>query len=188
MRLIPPFLIVLLLACSPAVRDDRSPVALDGQELREPDVHYEPTPQPVVHRMLELAGVRPGDIVYDLGSGDGRIPITAAKSYGARGVGIDIDPKRVAESNANALRAGVTDRVSFRNEDLFLADFSDATVVTLFLFPDLNLRLRPRLLAELKPGTRVVSYYHDMGGWRPDRTVRAPRANIYLWIIPASAR
>jgi SAM-dependent methyltransferase len=147
-------------------------------------VRYVPTPQPVVERMLELAGVGKDDLVYDLGSGDGRIPITAARRYGARGVGIDIDPKRIAESRANARKAGVTGRVSFRNEDLFEADFSDATVVTLFLYPDLNRRLRPRLLAELKPGTRVVSYWHDMGNWQPERTVEAEQASIYLWTIP----
>jgi SAM-dependent methyltransferase len=179
-----PFLIALLVACSPATRDDSTPVAEEGRALREPDVHYEPTPQAVVRQMLELAGVGPNDIVYDLGSGDGRIPISAAKYHGARGVGIDIDPKRIAEANANGAKAGVADRVVFRNEDLFVADFRDATVVTLFLYPDLNLQLRPRLLAELRPGTRVVSYYHDMGDWRPDRTIRAPRANIYLWTIP----
>ena len=147
-------------------------------------MRYVPTPQPVVERMLELAGVGKDDLVYDLGSGDGRIPITAARRYGARGVGIDIDPKRIAESRANARKAGVTGRVSFRNEDLFEADFSDATVVTLFLYPDLNRRLRPRLLAELKPGTRVVSYWHDMGNWQPERTVEAEQASIYLWTIP----
>lgn len=185
MRLLQPLLIGVLVACSPTARDEKSPGAAEGKwELREPDVRYEPTPQAVVHQMLVLAGVGPNDIVYDLGSGDGRIPITAAKVHGARGVGIDIDPERIAEADANAARAGVRDRVRFRNEDLFVADFRDATVVTLFLFPDLNLRLRPRLLAELKPGTRVVSYYHDMGDWRPDRTIRAPRANIYLWTIP----
>jgi SAM-dependent methyltransferase len=147
-------------------------------------VRYEPTPQPVVDAMLRLAEVRPDDLVYDLGSGDGRIPITAARAYGARAVGIDIDPKRIAESNANARAAGVTARVSFRNEDLFVADFHDATVVTLFLYPDLNLKLRPRLWRELRPGTRIVSYYHDMGDWRPERIVPTPRANIYLWRIP----
>ena len=155
-----------------------------ARPLREPDVRYEPTPQPVVREMLRLAGVGPGDLVYDLGSGDGRIPITAAREFGAQGVGIDIDPQRIRESEANARDAGVTDRVRFRNEDLFEADFSDATVVTLFLYPDLNLNLRPRLLSELAPGTRVVSYYHDMGDWKPLRIVPTPRANIYLWRIP----
>lgn len=158
-----------------------------ARSLREPDVRYVPTPRPVVREMLRLAGVGPTDLVYDLGSGDGRIPITAAGEFGARGVGIDIDPRRIREAEANARAAGVTDRVRFRNEDLFEADFRDATVVTLFLSPDVNLRLRPRLMRELAPGTRVVSYYHDMGNWTPLRTVRMPRANIYLWHIPPRA-
>jgi SAM-dependent methyltransferase len=153
--------------------------------LRAPDVRYEPTPQSIVREMLRLANVGPGDLVYDLGSGDGRIPITAAREFGARGVGIDIDPQRIREADANARAAGVTDRVEFRNEDLFEADFRDATVVMLFLYPDLNLKLRPRLLSELAPGTRVVSYYHDMGDWKPERTAPMREANIYLWRIPA---
>ena len=152
-----------------------------------PDVRYVPTPQRVVRKMLRLAGVGPTDLVYDLGSGDGRIPITAAREFGARGVGIDIDPRRIREAEANARAAGVTDRVRFRNEDLFEADFRDATVVTLFLSADVNRRLRPRLLRELAPGTRVVSYWHDMGDWRPLRRVRTPQANIYLWHIPPQA-
>ena len=156
--------------------------------LRAPDVRYEPTPQPVVRQMLRLAEVGPGDVVYDLGSGDGRIPITAAREFGARGVGIEIDPELVRRSEANARAAGVADRVAFLHADLFEADFSDATVVTLFLYPDVNLRLRPRLLAELKPGTRVVSYWHDMGDWRPERIDSARRATIYLWRIPPRPR
>jgi SAM-dependent methyltransferase len=158
-----------------------------ARSLRAPDVRYVPTPRPVVRAMLRLAGVGPTDLVYDLGSGDGRIPITAAAEFGARGVGIDIDPRRIREAEANARAAGVTDRVRFRNEDLFEADFRDATVVTLFLSPEVNLRLRPRLLRELAPGTRVVSYWHDMGDWMPLRTARMPRANIYLWHVPPRA-
>lgn len=173
-----------LVACIPAGPDGESQTTAE-RPLRKPDVRYEPSPRPVVHAMLKLAGVREGDVVYDLGSGDGRIPIAAARLYGARGIGIDIDPRRIAEANANARAAAVADRVSFRNEDLFEADFRDATVVTLFLYPDLNLKLRPRLLRELKPGTRIVSYYHDMGDWKPERTVPAGEANIYLWTIPA---
>lgn len=176
--------LMLLLGCSPSSRQESAVHADETSGLHEPDVRYEPTPQPVVEQMLALARVAPGDVVYDLGSGDGRIPITAARR-GARSVGIDIDPALVAKAEANAAAAGVADRVRFRTEDLFTADFSDATVVTLFLYPDLNLRLRPRLLSELKPGTRIVSYYHDMGDWRPDKTVRTPRANIYLWTVPA---
>lgn len=152
--------------------------------LRKPDVRYEPSPKPVVRAMLELAGVNAKDVVYDLGSGDGRTPIAAARDFGARAVGIEIDPKLVALARANARKAGVADRVSFRNEDLFEADFRDATVVTLFLYPDVNLKLRPRLLAELRPGTRIVSHYHDMGDWKPDRKIRVDGRPLYLWTIP----
>lgn len=182
MRVTAALLTLALVACTPT-----HPNGANGAEtvkpLRKPDVRYSPSPQSVVDAMLELAGVRQKDVVYDLGSGDGRIPITAARVYGARGVGIDIDPQRIAEANANARSAGVTDRVSFRNEDLFTADFRDATVVTLFLSSGANLKLRPRLLSELKPGTRVVSYWHDMGDWKPERTIATGRANIYLWTI-----
>ena len=175
--------LALLLACvDPGPFEEGTRAA--ARPLREPDVRYVPTPPAVVREMLELAGVGPTDLVYDLGSGDGRIPIMAASAFGARGVGIDIDPQRIREAEANARAAGVADRVSFRNQDLFEADFRDATVVTLFLSADVNSRLRPRLLRELAPGTRVVSYWHDMGDWRPLRTVRTPRANIYLWQIP----
>ncbi len=177
-------LALALAACTPAAPEATSPPAAAARPLREPDARYVPSPQPIVEAMLALARVGPADVVYDLGSGDGRIPITAARLYGARGVGIDIDPQRVAEANANALAAGVTGRVSFRNEDLFEADFSDATVVTLFLTPEVNLRLRPRLLRELKPGTRIVSYWHDMGDWKPERIEPTERANLYLWTIP----
>lgn len=160
------------------------PDAPAAATLREPDVRYEPTPRQVVRRMLRLAEVGPSDVVYDLGSGDGRIPIMAAREFGARGVGIEIDPNLVRRSEASAREAEVTDRVSFRHADLFEADIAEATVVTLFLYPDVNLRLRPRLLAELAPGTRVVSYWHDMGDWEPERSVRAGRSRNYLWRIP----
>ncbi len=151
---------------------------------RPPDVPFEPTPPAIVDAMLDLAGVKPGDVVYDLGCGDGRIVVRAAER-GARGVGIDIDPERIRESRARAKAAGVEGRVEFREGDLFEADASPATVVTLFLYPEVNLRLRPRLLARLRPGTRVVSYMHDMGDWRPDRTVAVPGGrNVYLWIVP----
>lgn len=155
--------------------------------LRAPDVRYEPSPHKVVRAMLELAEVSEQDLVYDLGSGDGRIPIAAARDFGARAVGIDIDPKLVARARENARKAGVADRVSFRNEDLFEADFSQATVVTLFLYPDVNLKLRPKLLSTLKPGTRVVSHMHSMGDWRPQRTIRADGRAIHLWVIPERA-
>ena len=175
------------LTLAPGCSAPATETAATTRQLREPDVRYEPTPQEVVRQMLRLAEVGPGDVVYDLGSGDGRIPITAAREFGARGVGIEIQPALVSRAEANAREAAVTDRVSFRNEDLFEADFSEATVVTLFLYPDVNLRLRAKLLAELAPGTRVVSYWHDMGDWKPDRIDSARRATIYLWRIPPRA-
>lgn len=153
---------------------------------RAPDVRYEPSPPEVVHEMLRLAEVTRRDIVYDLGCGDGRIVIAAARQFGARGVGIDIDPQRIRESLENARKAGVLGRVQFRNEDLFEADIREATVVTLYLWPWVNLKLRPKLLAELKPGTRVVSHSHDMGDWPPERQVEVNGHTIYLWRIPAS--
>ncbi len=185
MRAVLALLALALAGCMSGSPDGASPPATAAQPLREPDVRYVPSPHRVVRAMLRLARVRPGDVVYDLGSGDGRIPIAAARDFGARGVGIDIDPVRIAEANANARKAGVADRVVFREEDLFAADCRDATVVTLFLQRDLNLRLRPRLLAELAPGTRIVSYWHDMGDWKPDRREQAGDAWVYLWTVPA---
>lgn len=173
-----------LLSCTAGDAPSASGGGQSAATLGEPDVRYEPSPQGVVHAMLELARVKPNDVVYDLGSGDGRIPITAARDHGARAVGIDIDPELIEVARENAREAGVAERVEFRNEDLFEADFSDATVVTLFLYPDVNLRLRPRLLRELRPGTRVVSHWHDMGDWRPDRTIRVLDRPVYLWIVP----
>ena len=149
-----------------------------------PDVIFVPTPQEVVDEMLKLARVGKGDVLYDLGSGDGRIAVTAAKRYGIRAYGIDIDPQRIQEANENARKNGVTDLVQFRREDLFKADFSEATVVTLYLLPDLNVRLRPRLMAELKPGTRIVSHQFDMGTWPPERKLELNGRTIYLWTIP----
>ena len=158
--------------------------------MRAPDVPYEPTPRHIVVEMLTLAKVGRDDIVYDLGCGDGRIVIAAVKEYGARGVCVDIDPQRIRESRANAEQAGVAERIRFLNQDLFETDISDATVVTLFLFPDVNLRLRPKLLRDLRPRTRVVSYVHDMGDWTPQetRTVQSSRGSrkVYLWIVPTS--
>ena len=150
---------------------------------RTPDVGFVPTPEDVVAGMLRLASVKRGDVVYDLGSGDGRIVIQAAKRYGARGVGIDIDPERIEEASRNARAAKVSDRVRFLNQDLFDSDLGEATVVTLYLLPRLNLKLRPKLLAELKPGTRVVSHGFDMGDWSPDRTAQVGSTTIYLWTI-----
>lgn len=146
-----------------------------------PDIGWEPSPAGVVDEMIRTARVSPGDVVYDLGCGDGRIVIAAAKA-GARGVGVDVDEGKIAKSRENALHAGVGDLVGFVNRNLFAVSVIDATVVFLFLFPDVNLRLRPKLLKELKAGTRVVSYSHDMGRWEPDRT----SGDIHLWTVPAN--
>ena len=152
---------------------------------REPDVIYVPTPQEVVDRMLTIAKVTKKDVIYDLGSGDGRIPITAAQKYGARGVGIDINPERIQEANENAKKAGVTARVKFLNQDLFTTDISEATVVTLYLLPELNVKLRPQLFKQLKPGTRIVSHAFDMGEWKPEQVVQTQGGStIYYWVIP----
>jgi SAM-dependent methyltransferase len=152
---------------------------------QERDVPYVPTPEAVVLEMLRLAGVTKDDVVYDLGSGDGRIVIAAAQRFGARGVGIDIDPDRVAEATANARRAGVADRATFRRQDLFEADIREATVVTMYLLPGVNERLRPKLLGELRPGTRLVSHAFDMGDWKPERVVEAQGSTLYYWVIPS---
>lgn len=149
-----------------------------------PDVIFVPTPQDVVEEMLKMASVRKGDVLYDLGSGDGRIAVTAAKKYGIRAVGIDIDPERIREATENARKAGVGNLVQFRREDLFKADFSEATVVTLYLLPDLNVKLRPRLWQELKPGTRVVSHQFDMADWKPEKQLELNGRTIYFWTIP----
>lgn len=148
------------------------------------DVRYVPTPPQVVDAMLSLAKVTAADVVYDLGSGDGRIPIEAARKYGARGVGIELDSNRIKDSNDNLAKAGVADRVQFFNRDLFEAYIGDATVVTLFLLPQLNQRLIPKLKRELRPGTRVVSYLWDMGDeWPPDRVGEVDGLKIFLWIV-----
>jgi len=153
-----------------------------------PDVIFVPTPHEVVDDMLRLADVRKGDVLYDLGSGDGRIPIAAAKAYGIRAVGIDIDPDRIAEARENAKKAGVAGLVDFRLGDLFRSDFREATVVTLYLLPELNVKLRPRLLAELKPGTRIVSHQFDMGDWHPDKKLESNGRLVYFWTIPGANR
>lgn len=151
---------------------------------RTPDVIYVPTPQPVVDAMLQVAKVGPSDVLYDLGSGDGRIPVTAARHFGTRGVGIDLDPQRISEANANARSQQVTDKVRFIHGDLFEQDLSPATVITLYLLPHLNLKLRPTLLA-LKPGTRIVSHAFDMGDWEPEQTLTVDNKRIYFWTVPA---
>ena len=162
------------------------PAIAQSSPLRSPDVVYVPTPQVVVDRMLAIANVNSKDVLYDLGSGDGRIPITAARKFGIRATGIDINPQRIKEANANAKKAGVTDRVRFLNQDLFQSKFSDATVVTLYLLPDLNVKLRPQLFSQLKPGTRIVSHAFDMGDWKPDRTEQVGSSTIYFWTVPAN--
>jgi SAM-dependent methyltransferase len=157
---------------------------------KRPDVAhlapYVPTPQEVVDRMLQLGGVGKGDFVYDLGCGDGRIPITAAKRFGARGVGVDIDPQRIAEANANAKKEGVAHLVTFRLQDALTTDVSEATVVTLYLLSASNLKLRPILTRQLKPGARIVSHSFSMGDWQPDKVdtfvdTSGTTRTLYLW-------
>jgi SAM-dependent methyltransferase len=151
----------------------------------EKDVPYVTTPQRVVERMLAMADVSEDDVVYDLGSGDGRFVITAAQQFGARGVGVEIDPQLVRQARSQARLAGVTDRVTFRQGNLFETDLREATVVTLYLEPDLNLRLRPKLFLQLDPGDRVVSHDFDMGAWTPTRVDTVAGSIIHLWTIPA---
>ncbi len=149
------------------------------------DVPYVPTKPEVVKGMLGMAGVKSGDVVYDLGCGDGRIVITAVKDYGATGVGVDIDPERIQEANANAEKAGVKDKVQFMEGNLYDLDFSKASVVTLYLLPDVNLKLKPKLLKQLKPGSRIVSHAFNMGDWEPEATKQVNGETIYLWTVPA---
>jgi SAM-dependent methyltransferase len=163
---------LLVPACSPEPR-----------RLRDPDVVYVPTPQEVVDAMLQMADVTAKDVVYDLGSGDGRIPITAAQRFGARAVGIDINPIRVQEAKENLAKAGVGNKVRFLNQDLFETDLRPATVITLYLLPSLNVKLMPTL-KRLKPGTRIVSHSFAMGdAWPPDRTEQVSGKSIFLWIV-----
>ncbi|MBI3376307.1 MAG: class I SAM-dependent methyltransferase [Betaproteobacteria bacterium] len=157
---------------------------------REPDVPYEPTPHNVVAEMVRLARMREGDLVYDLGCGDGRVVIAAIRESGAHGVCVDIDPERIRESRANAAAAGVPQRIRFLEQDLFATEIRAATVVMLFLSPEVNMKLRPKLWRELRPGTRVISYVHDMGDWKPERIVtvqgRWGERALHLWTIDAS--
>lgn len=172
-------------------------IALLAQNSRrDPDVPYVPTTEEAVEAMLNLAGVKKSDVVYDLGCGDGRIVVAAAKKHGARGVGIDINPMRIAEAKENARKNGVESLVKFEENDLFQADIREATVVTLFLLSTVNLKLRPKLLKELKPGTRIVSNTFDMGDWKPDKEVAVGgpedessylSRRLYLWTIPPPA-
>lgn len=158
--------------------------ALGGPD--ELDVPYVPTPESVVEKMLDMAAVTGSDLVYDLGCGDGRIVIAAAKERGARGVGIDLDPERIRESKENAREARVTDRVMFVRQDLYNTDLRDATVVTLYLLPSVNLEIRPKLFKELKPGTRVVSHDFDMGEWPADQIAEVDGSMVYFWVMPAN--
>jgi len=178
-------LTVLALASPSALQE------LPWPQFRGYDVPFVPTPPEVVDEMLRLADVKAGDVLYDLGCGDGRIVIAAAKRFGIMAVGIDIDPVRITESNENAVQAGVTDKVRFIQQNLFEADFRDATVVTMYLLTSVNLRLRPKLLAELKPGTRLVSHSFDMGEWTPDKTSVVTTSyddqrNVHFWVVPAN--
>ena len=173
------------LSLSALVAVSLTPLAGRSQPTRTPDVHFVPTPMEVVDAMLAVAKVTKDDRLFDLGSGDGRIVITAAKRFGTRGVGIDIDPQRITESKRNADTAGVTRLVEFRQADLFETDLKSATVVTLYLLPRLNVQLRPKLFAELKPGSRVVSHAFDMGDWQADSVQSLSGRTVYYWVMPA---
>lgn len=170
-------------ALSSLVQAGASGPIMLAQATRTPDVVFVPTPQEVVDAMMAVAKVGPKDVLYDLGCGDGRLVITAAQKHGARAIGIDIDPERIREANANARNANVTDRVKFVQADLFDTDFREATVVTLYLLPSLNLKLRPKLWRELKPGTRVVSHDFDMGDWVPEQRLNVGSRAVYFWRI-----
>jgi SAM-dependent methyltransferase len=159
-----------------------------AQALAQPeprlDVVYVPTPQPLVDRMLDMAQVKPGDYMIDFGCGDGRMVISAAKR-GARGYGVDINPVRIEEANENAKKAGVTDRVEFKVANLFEEDLSKADVMAMYLLPDINLRLRPKILNDMKPGTRIVSHDFSMGEWKPEQRVTIAKKTLYFWVVPA---
>jgi SAM-dependent methyltransferase len=169
-------------------------ISLATAQTSKPEVPYVPTTDEAVEAMLKLADVKKTDVVYDLGCGDGRIVIAAAKKYGAHGVGIDINPQRIQEAKENAAKAGVENLVRFEENDLFKADIREATAVTLFLLPDVNLRLRPKLLRDLKSGTRIVSNTFDMGDWKPDKEENLKSDDseyggglshkFFLWIVP----
>ncbi len=176
--------IVLALCAMPTVGSAQEASAPE----RKLDVWYVPTPHEIVDRMLDVARVRTGDVVYDLGCGDGRMVIAAAKKFGTRGVGVDLDPRRIREARANAKAAGVEDLVKFEVGDLFKTDISEATVVMLYLLPELNRRLMPKLRSELRPGSRVVSHDFDMGkDWPPEEDIKLGTSGIYLWTIPSTS-
>ncbi len=175
------FALILSVASVPSAL---AQAATQEAATRRPDVIFVPTPEEVVEAMLQVANVTKNDIVYDLGSGDGRIPVTAAKKYGARAVGIDIDPQRIKEANENVAKNNVGDKVKIMNADLFTTDISEATVVTLYLLPSLNVKLMPKLMKELKPGTRIVSHAFDMGDWKPEKELDVNGRKVYFWTIP----
>ena len=191
-RLIVGFVLALVLTQTPFVdfrgrgRIDQA-LAQDSIYESKKIVPFVPSPQVVVEKMIELAGVKKGDVVYDLGSGDGRIVIAAAKK-GAKAVGFEIDPDLVGESRANIQKAGFQEMAEIRNQDILTVDLSAASVVTMYLLPDVNLKLRPNLLSQLKPGSRVVSHSFDMGDWKPDKVERVEGRTIYFWTIPAKGR
>jgi SAM-dependent methyltransferase len=181
--------VLVALGASAAAQDPPGErrVFLKPREAKK-DVPYVPTPPAVVQAMIEMAGVKKGDVVYDLGCGDGRIVIAAVRTPGVRGVCVDIDPDRIAESRTNARAAGVEGRITFVRGDLFQTPIADATVVMMYLLPEVNMRLRPRLRSELRPGTRIVSHAFSMGEWKPTRTIEVGEppqgAPVYLWVIP----
>lgn len=181
-------LVFLLCAVGVVGAQRKTPAQSKTKNFRRPDVIFVPTPPETVEEMLRLAAIKQGDVLYDLGSGDGRIPIRAAQKYGVRAVGIDIDQQMAASATAAAQASGVANLVSFRHEDLYRADISEATIVTLYLSDSLNLKLRPKLLRELRPGTRIISHDFRMGDWKPERTVKVPWKNlsrtVYVWIVP----
>jgi SAM-dependent methyltransferase len=175
--------LLLALSCASAATQEQA-----TRPARKLDVWYVPTPHEIVERMLSVANVRAGDVVYDLGCGDGRIVIAAAKKFGTRGVGIDLDPARIREARANAKRAGVEQLVTFKVADLFETDITEASVVMLYLLPELNRRLKPKLFAQLRPGARVVSHDWDMGrDWPPDEYIKLGIDGIYMWVMPPYA-
>ena len=179
-KTLPSYLAMLL----PLVSSNLLVAQQPGSDDVEPDILYVPTPYKVVEAMLEVADIGPTDIVYDLGSGDGRIVIFAARDYGATGIGVEIDPKYIDMARLNAAEHNVTDKVTFIQANLFELDFTDATVVALYLTDELNLRLRPTLLNDLKPGTRIISHEFALGDWEPERSLNINGHRVFYWVVP----
>lgn len=179
---IPAVLIATFVATAPSAWAQAAPT--QEAPTRRPDVIFVPTPEEVVEAMLQVANVTKNDVIYDLGCGDGRIPVTAAKKYGARGVCVDIDPQRIKEANENVQKNDVGSQVKVVQGDLFEQDLSPASVVTLYLLPSLNVKLMPKLKKELKPGTRIVSHAFDMGDWKPEKEMDVNGRKVYFWTIP----